>query len=171
VSEHKKNKPKIEDFIKELFDGTAKENALDFATWLSENKLNPIQTSKSGFKLSRRGCVLCYIRFDLDVGILRITPYINEYDKDALSDEFKEIVWANKTNGCLICHVIAGDGYNCSYKLNTIFGKHYEDACMGIIVFENPSAVEFECIKKLLVMKMNTIKNGRLLPNAPTNYV
>jgi len=42
---------------------------------------------------------------------------------------------------------------------------------MSIIVFENPSAVEFECIKKLLVIKMNTIKNGRLLPNAPTNYV
>ena len=162
---------KIEDFVNELHDRTIKENALDFAIWLRENKMNPIQTSKSGYKLSLKGCVVCYIRFDLDMGILRITPYINEYDKDALSDEFKEIVLKNKKNGCLHCHVIAGDGYNCSYKLNTVFGKHYEDACMSTIIFENPSAVEFECIKKLLIMKVNTIRTGKLLPNAPTNYV
>jgi len=161
----------IEDVINDTLKGEAQKNALDFVAYLRENKMSPINTSNNGWKVSSKACVVCYIWIDSDTGTLTLNPFIGEYALDSLSDEFKEIVWANKRPTCgETCHVIVGDGYNCSYKLNTIFGKNFDDACARSIVFKNPDSNEFECLKELIMMRKNTIKYGTKLPNAPTNY-
>jgi len=169
MPKEKKVKQKIEDVISDLHDYDIKANALRFVAWLRENKMNPINASKNGWKISSKACVVCYIWLNSDTGALTIVPFIGEYEHDSLSDDLKEIVWSNHKGACGECAVISGR-HNCSYKINTIFGKDYDNACARSIAFINPSPSEIECIKKLLEMRKNTIKNGKLLPTSPTNY-
>ena len=161
----------IEDIINDTFKGETRKNALDFVAFLRENKMSPLNTSNNGWKVSSKACVVCYIWIDSEAGTFSLNPFIGEYAPNSLSDELKEIVWANKRSTCQPCHVIIGDGYNCSYKLNTVFGKDFSDACARSIGFKNPDAKEYECLKALILMRKNTIKNGTKMPNAPTNYV
>ena len=167
----KKDSMKIEDVIRNTLSGQALNDTLAFITYLRENKMNPVNTSKNGWKISSKACVVCYIWLNLDTGTLQINPFINEYEPNSLSDDLKEIVWSKKTHGstCGECQVIAGK-YNCSYKVKTVFGKRFEDACARSISFINPNSVEIECIKKLLELRKSTIKNGKRLPTSPTNF-
>ena len=162
----------IEDVINDTFEGETQKNALDFVTFLRGNKMNPTNTSKNGWKISSKACVVCYIWIESETGTLTLNPFIGEYKHSSLSDKFKEIVWSKKPQGapCGICHIISGDGYNCSYKIKAIFGKNFDDACARSIVFKNPHSSEYECLKELLLMRKNTIKHGMKLPNPPTNY-
>jgi hypothetical protein len=155
----------IEDVIKDVLKDNAKKNALDLITWLRENKMNPSRASAVSWKISCKACVVCYIRFEFDAGCMRVSPIIGEYEHDSISDELKKIIMANKTAGRPCgerCHT-------CSYIINTIFGKEYDDACGQSIVFTNPGADEIECIKKLLLMRRNIIQTGKLLPALPRN--
>ena len=169
----KREKQIFADAVRDCLSGDALENALDFVAFLRDNKMNPANTSKNGWKLSSKACVICYIWLDPEANTLTINPFIGEYSANSLPDDMKEICWAKKTPGasCGACHVISGDGYNCSYKIDTVFGKEYTDACARSILFKHPTLAEFECIKNLLVLRKNTIKNGTKLPNAPTNYM
>ena len=162
----------IEDVINAALEGEVQRNALELISYLRENKMNPRKTSKNGWKISSKGCVVCYIWADTSAGTLAINPFIGEYDHNSLSDDLKEVVWSKKKHGssCEVCHVISGDGYNCSYKTKTVFGKDYDDACARSITFINPTAKEFECVKKLLELRKGTIKHGKLLPASPKNY-
>ena len=167
-----KSNLKIEDAVCGVLSGEALRNALALFSYLRENKMNPANTSKNGWKISSKGCVVCYIWFDSDTGALHINPFISEYEPNSLSDDLKEIVWSKKKQGtaCETCHVISGDGYNCSYKLKTVFGKSFADACARSVTFINPDSDETECIKKLLAMRKNIIRNGKKLAASPTNY-
>jgi len=170
---HKKVKQKIEDVIGDGLEGDTLKNALDLIIYMRENKMTPVNTSNNGWKISSKSCVVCYIWLDMDTNTLRINPFIGEYKHDSLSDDLKEIILSKKKSGtpCLTCHIISGHDYNCSYKLKSIFDKDYADACARSISFENPNSDEIKCIIELLKMRKNTIKNGELLPNSPTNYV
>ena len=156
---------KFEDAVKTILTDDKLNDALEFISFLQENKMNPINTSKNGWKISSKACVVSYIWLDSDAGTLTVLPFIGEYKHDSLSDDLKEIVWAKKTQGssCGGCH-------HCSYKIKTIFGKEYTDACARSILFVNPNFNELECIKKLLELRKHTIKNGTRLPALPTNF-
>ena len=155
----------IEDFIPEIYDGKIRDGLLDLIKSLRENKMNPAPSSASTWKISYKGCVVCYFRYDSDAKKIAIHPIIGEYEPSSLSDELKEIVWANKITGryCYRCHA-------CSYTLNRIFGREYSDACGQSIVFTNPSDGEIEYIIKLLEMRRYVIKHGKLLPTLPRNF-
>ena len=163
-------KIKIEDAADALLSGNVQKNAQDLFAFMRTNKMNPMQTSTSGWKVSSKGCVVCYIWVNADS--LVINPFIGEYKRTAVSDKIREIALAKKSPGtsCPICHVIVGDEYPCSYKIKAIFGKELIDACARSILFKNPSHNEIECVKELLLLRKDTIKNGILLPNSPKNY-
>jgi len=153
-------RPKIEDAIGDLLDGDKLKIALAFIAYLRENKLTPQWASGNSWKVSYKNYTVCYIRacdgihfnYNLEAGSWHIQPFIGEYDASSLSDEFKEIVWSNKKSCC----------GGCSVRLNTILGKVYnENACEKSIVFDNPDVNEIECIKKLLEMRKNAIKEGK----------
>jgi len=163
---------KIEDAINDNLKGEVQKNALELIAYLRKNKMNPVNTSKNGWKISSKACVVCYIWLDSNTSALTINPFIGEYEPDSLSDDLREIVYSKKKQGtaCEVCHVISGDGYNCSYKIKAVFGKDYHDACARSITFINPNANEIECIKKLLELRKDTVKNGKLLLSSPKNY-
>jgi len=162
----------IEYIVKDVLSGEDLQASLEFIAFLRENKMTPGKTSNNGWKISSKGCVVCYLWIDSSMGTLSINPFIGEYEHNSLADDLKQIVLSKKKQGtaCEICHVISGNDYNCSYKIKTVFGKNYSDACARSITFINPNAKEYECVKKLLELRKNTIKNGNLLPTSPKNY-
>jgi len=161
-----KLKLKIEDTISDLFDGEMEEKLLNFITYLRENKMNPSRSSAVSYKISCKGFVVGYIRVNKNEGTVQMTPFLDVYDGASLSDELKEIVWAKKRIGrpC-------GEGcHKCSHMLDSIFEKAYSDACGQSVSFINPSASELECIKKLLILRRDTIKSGKAKCGIPINY-
>jgi len=163
-AKRKRIKPTIEEVVSNLPDYEVKTNILDFIAYLKKNKMHPIQASMNSWKITRKACVVCYLRVNLEAGTVQVQPILNEYRHDSLSDELKEIVWKNKKGACgTRCH-------NCSYKLKTIFGKEYKDACGNVVSFINPGIEEIECIKELLELRKSVIRNGKLMPLMPRNF-
>jgi len=161
-----KRKLEIEEVISDLYDGEMKEHLLNFIIYLRKNKLNPARSSASTWKIGLKACVVCYIRYDSDAKTITIHPIIGENGHDSLSDELKEIVWAN-TKKKKDCH----GSCRCSYKLKTIFGRTSGIyTCGNAVDFINPNAKEIECIKKLLELRKDTIQNGKLLSSLPRNF-
>lgn len=158
----------IEDVIKEALTGDYKKNALDLMAWLRKNKFNPLQSSKTTWKISAKSCVVCYFRFDFNENAITIQPIIGEYECNYLSDEMKDITLTNKVHGRYCgerCH-----GSQCSYMLKTLFGEKNSDACGQSVIFTNPNTNENECIKELIMMRKNVIQNGTLMPMLPKNF-
>ena len=155
----KNAKPIIEDIIGNILSGDALKNALDFVAYLRANKLNPQWSATNAWKVSSKTFNVCFIRLhgaadyhNLAEGEWHILPFIGEYKADTLSDEFKELVWQNKKN-CRTCG-------QCALKLNMIFGKEYDNACEGSILFLNPNEKAVECAKKIIELRINETKAG-----------
>jgi hypothetical protein len=153
-------KPKIEDVICKVLNGDAQKNALDFVAYLRENKLNPAWSAKNVCTVSSKTFRVCFIRLhgaadyhNLDVGCWNISPFIGEYEDDTLADKYKEIVWANKKD-CQSCS-------QCALKLDAIFGKNFPHSCEGSILFVNPDTKTVECVKQLIALRRNEIKDGK----------
>ena len=158
----------IESKIIETLQGDEQKDSLELIMWLKEYKLNPLQSSKTTWKISAKACVVCYFRFDFNKKKITIQPIISEYGCNSLSEEMKDIALRNKVHGRYCgdkCH-----GCHCSYKLRTIFGKKSNDVCGQSIIFKNPNAEENECIKELIKMRKNVIQNGILMPVLPRNF-
>ena len=153
-------KPKIEDLICDILNGDAQKNALDFVSYLRENKLNPVWSAKNVWTVSSKTFRICFIRLhgaaeyhNLDVGSWNISPFIGEYSSEALNDELKEIVWLNKKN-CQPCG-------QCALKIDTIFGKKFANSCEASVLFVNPDIKAVECVKELVKLRRNEIKGGK----------
>jgi hypothetical protein len=157
----KAGKPIIEDVIHSTLSGDALKNALDIVAYLRENKMTPVWSATNAWTVSYKTFRVCFIRMHgsadyhkLDVGSWHILPFIGEYEKKSLPDELKEIVWANKKN-CKICG-------QCALKLDNIFGKKFTNSCEGSILFLNPDNKAIECVKKLIELRRNDIKDGKV---------
>ncbi|MDR2547048.1 MAG: hypothetical protein LBC96_05980 [Lachnospiraceae bacterium] len=153
-------KPKIEDVINDALFGDALKNALDFVLYLRENKMNPVWSATNAWKVSYKTYTVCFIRLhgsadyhNLEVGSWHIIPFIGEYEADSLSNDFKEIAWANKKT--------CGGCGKCALELIAIFGRKFDYACEGSIRFINPDANEVECAKKLVELRRCEIKEGK----------
>ena len=153
-------KPQIEDIAGEVLSGDALKNALDFVAYLRENKLNPIWSATNVWKVSSKTFNVCFIRLHgaapyhgLAEGEWNISPFIGEYEASLLSDENKEIAWANKKD-CPSCG-------QCALKLDTVFGKKYDYVCEGAIRFRNPDTDAIECAKRIVELRRNEIKAGK----------
>lgn len=152
-------KQDIVDVVNNVLHGDTQKRALDFVAYLSDNKINAQWSATNAWKISYQSFSVCFIRlygtaeyYNLKENSWQITPFIGEYDASSLSDEFKEIVWAKKRT-CQICG-------KCALQLDHVFGKKYDYVCEKSIVFSNPDAKEIECIKKLIDLRRNAIKEG-----------
>ncbi|MCL2593472.1 MAG: hypothetical protein FWD82_08935 [Defluviitaleaceae bacterium] len=124
------------------------QSVLDFKKYLEENEM-----TINGAEVSYKGKVMCYMH--IGEGTEMPDPftiwtdgdYSRELDNFKISDEMKEIAWAN-VNTCGSC------GGNCSPgKLKTIFGKEFNNVCSADMAFYMPDAKSLECVKKLLEMR------------------
>lgn len=160
MSESKNVKPNIEDVIENVLNADVLENALSLIAYFRENKMKPGWSATNVWKISYKTYTVCFIRLygaadyhNLKAGSWHIVPFIGEYEEDVLSDELKEIVWTNKTT-CSGCG-------KCALELDKIFGKEFDYACEKSIVFTNPDTDAIECIKKLIDLRREDIKEGK----------
>ena len=156
----KTEKPKIEDVMSDVLSGDTLENALNLIAYLRENRINPQWSATNVWKISHKGFSVCFLRLygsaeyhNLAAGTWHIVPFIGDYEASSLSDELKEIVWANKKT-CSPCG-------RCALKLDKVFGREYDYACEKSIVFTNPDPKDVECIKKLIELRRNAINDGK----------
>ena len=153
-------KPEIEDVIGDVLTGGTLKNALNFIAYLRENKINPQWSATNVWKISYKTFSVCFIRLygaadyhSLKPNSWHIIPFIGEYEDSSLSDELKEIVWANK-------HTCSSCG-KCALPINKVFGKEYDYACEKSILFTNPDAKTIECVKKLIELRRDAIREGK----------
>jgi len=153
-------KLQIEDVIKDVLNGDTLKNAIDFIAYLKANKINPQWSATNVWKISYKSYSVCFIRLygaadyhGLKSGSWHIVPFIGEYEASSLSDELKEIVWANQKT-CRGCG-------QCALKLNKVFGKEFGYACEKSIVFDNPDAKDMECVERLIELRRSEIKEGK----------
>ncbi|MCL1788604.1 MAG: hypothetical protein FWG38_11510 [Defluviitaleaceae bacterium] len=151
-----KSRPKINDVIGDVLSGEKLQLALDFITYLKEQKLNLSWASANTWHVKYKGNVLLWIRLTgaeffthrnhIENGSWMISPPFDgndsyeEYQSDA---SFNTIVWNNINYcvGCIKCK--PGNTYN-------ILGKKFDNVCNGRIAFVNPDADAIDCVKKLI---------------------
>lgn len=145
--------------MREVLQGDVLENALNTAAFLRKNKMNPQWSAANAWKVTYKSFTVCFIRLygTADYhGVAKDSwytkPFIGDYHEDALSDELKEIVWAN-ARPCAYCGL-------CSLELGHAFGKNYDHICEQSIIFTNPDAKSIECVKALLELRRQNIKDG-----------
>jgi len=160
MSDIKNMRPVIEDVIGDVLEGDVLQNAVNLIAYLRENKMKPAWSATNAWKISYKTYTVCFIRLhgaaeyhNLKAGSWHVIPFIGEYEDFALSGELREIVWANKKT-CPQCG-------KCALKLHQVFGKEYDYVCEKSIVFTNPDAKSVECVKRLLELRRNDIKEGK----------
>jgi len=135
----------------EVLKGDALNNALAFAKHLDENDMIAIGGSVIG-----EGKTLCYFHLDgssdypgpWTIWTDGECDYSAEHPDVPVSDEEKEIAWAN-ANICASC------GGSCSPGIQkVIFGKAFDNVCSSAMAFNNPDSKTLECVKKLLEMNL-----------------
>lgn len=162
AQEQQKTKPKIEDVVGDLLDGDRLKNALEFITYLRENKMNPRWFAQNCWHTYYKGKFFCSIRihgikqdgirYGLEPGSWHFGRnwYNGFYLPDDLScefedsisyDNFKNFVWANvrPCKNCMCCK----PGQSGIY-----LGKKFDSVC-GLRI-ENPDAEALEHTKKLI---------------------
>jgi hypothetical protein len=148
---------RIEGIFNEVLTRDVLENALGFTEFLNANDIFQSGQHEWHYKDS---CV-CYIdtRNEKHLWIVWTEgDYSNCHEVFPIDERTKEIAWANVMK-CGNCKDV-----DCSGKAKIIFGKEFTNVCNAdnvsmTFMFTNPDAGTLECVKKLVLMRKNTIAN------------
>ena len=166
--EQKKTKPKIEDVIPYYLDGNMKKTALDFVSYLHENKMKPVWASANAWKVSYKSKGVCYVR--LHRGEIEknnwnskswvIEPRIfnyDEYEEQIVNEKLQDIIWKNLYY-CKFCHPAP-----CKIRNTKLLGKEVKGICGGRppAWFWDPGEAEINCVKRLLEFEKNFIEKNK----------
>ena len=138
----------VKNKMNEFLSGEVLKNALNFAAYLEANEM----TFNSGV-VSYKDKDICYMHLDSSDEypspwtIWTAGDYISEHEDVPISEQMKEIAWAN-INNCGDC----GSGCNPGSR-KVIFGKVFDNVCSADMDFYKPDAEALECLKKLLEMR------------------
>ena len=164
---------KIEDVIIERLVGDAQKNALEFAAYLRENKIQ-LEREVGGYwddKFYYDGIFndkfVCFVlisneeKTDPESWAVWSDDSGSKWFEDYPFDErLKEIAWKNvgvcgneTDTACGGCPAIGG-------QAKTIFGKVFNNTCGTTFRFNNPNGIELECLKKLVDIIIKDIEEN-----------
>jgi len=137
--------------IKSTLKGSNLTNALDFATFLDANEMSFAENA-----VSYKNEVVCYMH--LDENNEEPGPWTiwseGDYSNEITNNLNKETAWSH-INYCGSC------GGDCSPgKLQTIFGKEFNNVCNAVMAFYIPNAETLEHVKELLIIRKKSIDNS-----------
>ena len=164
----KVTKPNIEDVFPCYVDGEALKTALDFITYLRENKMKPSWTLHNAWKCTYKSEVLYYIRLPLWRKEWTFTPYIhniNEYEDKIDNEEMRKRILGSLWYANPNCENKQKRGCECDYH-RELFGKQVH-LCRGHSMwgytawFNSPNETEIEWIKMLLALEKQARANKR----------
>jgi len=188
INNQKPFKPKIADIISDLLDGEDLEIALEFISYLTDNKINVQWTNANTWKAVKKGVTVCYIKAgienksdnpfyvklinenDFGKGSWVINPHIPGLDGYPHVTDIKipagyEEIFNNKKIFNIICSKVrpcsnCGNLKKCAPGINVNFwGKKLDNRCKFFgIPFLDPDSEELECVK-LLINTFRKFKN------------
>jgi hypothetical protein len=169
-------KPKINDVIGNLINCENLNIALEFITYLKNNKISIQWANKNTWKVVKKGVSVCYIKAGIErdsgtscyvrfiedndskKGSWVILPHIiglekngvdnrNGYEKIISNKKIINIIWS-KVRSCSDC----GNTKKCAPGINIkLWGKELKNCCKFIAIpFLDPNPEELECIKMLI---------------------
>jgi len=159
--------PILEDFIREKLTGEKQQNALDFVAHLRAGDESgdfsicyDTQWGENIWLAKKKGEDVCYINVfaphspDFWMQVLIRGDHIGEHAAMTVDEHVKEVAWANVTS-CGDC------GANCGpeKRRRTVLGKGFDNVCTTTIMFNNPDAATFDCIKIITDVRKNDIRN------------
>jgi len=155
-------KPKIEEWIDECLDGENAENALNFVTFLRQNKMSPIWYANGSFSVTKKSKRVCIIKIQKGEWIIWSHTNYNENFNEILSAEPQKVQEK-------VCREIEYC-FSCSQcrpgKKGVIMGKEYQNICiMPIQKFKNPNIDEVEFAKKLVFLRRTAIDENKVPKN------
>lgn len=160
---------KIERAIQEALTGDAREQALDFVTFLRENEV-PTAEGETYWDIQLQGKSLCFLWID---GAAQMPgPWTIWSDQDtgtwfswteegpgAENADFpedertKQAAWAH-VNPCASCGDCAPG------RDKTVLGKPFENLCNSTLAFTNPDSEALACAKKMVLARKADILNS-----------
>lgn len=158
---------RMEEWIKEVLQGDAQKNALDFAAFLRE-KNAVIPEAETYWEIKYNGDCVCFLWIDGADGIPG--PWTiwsaqvpgtwaawggRNYEDFPLDQRMKEIAWENVN----VCGNCGGCG-NVGGTRKTVLGKEFEHLCNSTMAFTAPNAEALECAKKMVEMRLKDIRKG-----------
>ncbi|MCL2388649.1 MAG: hypothetical protein FWC89_14045 [Defluviitaleaceae bacterium] len=147
----KTTKPKFDEVVGDFLSGDALKYALDFLTFLKQNKMNPRWASTSSWAVKHKNKHVCGIRLNGSAWQYGVEPgswYIECANLLEILHEFegcenlKKILWSNVKHCTKCCS--CGPGANAN-----IMGKQFENVCR--IVIKNPDAEALTYAKQLVL--------------------
>jgi hypothetical protein len=146
---------RIENNIKEFFEGDMLKNALGFLVFLKANGM--VAGGEHGEVTFENKCI-CYMH--IGNGQTKPAPwtiwtegdYSREYDSCPIDEDIKKIAWDN-INYCANCGGVCSPG-----KQKIVFGKEFNNVCSADMAFYVPDAESLECVEKLLGMRKHLIQ-------------
>ncbi|MCL2487795.1 MAG: hypothetical protein FWE80_03850 [Oscillospiraceae bacterium] len=156
-----KIKQKIEDVISSTLRGDVLKNALDFISWLKENKMNPSWISINSWKIRYKNKGIGNIRIysesvnhklPIDSWNLASVDLDHNAADDIFDNKFKEIIWSNVRH-CVGCGKCAPG------KDKVIFGKEFSGVCCIWLSIVNPDMKTLACVKMLIEHRKAAISN------------
>jgi len=151
---------KIEPIFNEVLTGGVLKNALDFTDFLNTNDI--IQLGQHEWYYKDK-CV-CYIdtRNEKHSWIVWTEgDYTNEHEGFTIDERTKEIAWASvmKCGSCEGCNFSPG-------ITKMLLGKEFANICNAdnvnmAFMFTNPENETLECVKMLVLMRINIIANHK----------
>jgi len=168
AKEQQKTKPSIETTLNECLSGDNLKNAMNFAMWLKQNKLNPRWASRNTYNIKYKGKNLINIRINGNIGLKTLYRleegswfighnYKGEHFQEDINgsaehlsmyDQIKEAVFKNIQYCEQCCGCSPGWSAN-------IFGKQTDHICR--LTITNPSAEELEYAKIIIEATKNRI--------------
>lgn len=174
LREQKNIKPNIEDVIPYYLDDENKKNALEFVSYLRENKIKPVWATQNNWKATYKGKIIYYLRLPTtkhhflnkkktdENDWLRswvVTPYVLHYHEYAdliINEGLQDFFW-NNMRFCI--NVLTGEcnSHGCAPGIDmNVLGKDFKNLCHFVksgantMWVVNPDETEINSIKKLL---------------------
>jgi len=160
----------IEIHIREVLTGEAQRLALNLATYLTSQGMQfergtGYWEDKRYWHIKYKNSYVCFILVN-GFGSVRHKNepegwiiWSDDYDSDLfanypLDERTKEIAW-DHVDICGNCGGCGSQGKN-----KTIFGREFEKVCVTMFRFDNPTAEEVECAKKLVELRKSDIETS-----------
>jgi hypothetical protein len=158
---------KIDNYIGDTLTGDARKNAIDFFEYLLESELQfergkGYWADKLYWMIKYKDEYVCFVLIngckdntEPDGWVIWLDGGGSDWLAANSPDErLKEIAWKH-VDICGNCGGCKSPGGS----RKTIFGKGFDNVCITPMRFDNPDAETVECVKKLVELRKNYIKN------------
>ena len=148
--------------VNDALGGEELTNASDFTAFLIENGMRferggGYWEDKIYWCVDHRGESVCYIL--LEDGAWTVwsdDSGINSYEGASLSEDMMKIAWSHLA----ICENDERCFDGCARKRKIFFGKEFDNVCGTSMKFRNPNGEEVECLKRLMMIRVDSITGG-----------